>query len=139
MKKLLFAALAVLMFLPLQTLAQGKLHHVVIALTSQDEGDWQMTIGNIHHLLESFNPDPSEIEVVAYGPGLNSLRKTSSVSADIQSLEKLSVRFVACENSMQHMHVTMSDLIPGVTSVPSGIGEVVRKEEQGWVYIKAGR
>jgi intracellular sulfur oxidation DsrE/DsrF family protein len=30
-------------------------------------------------------------------------------------------------------------MLEGVASTPAGIVEVVRKQEQGWVYIKAGK
>lgn len=119
--------------------AQAKMHRVVIAVTTPDEADWQMTIGNIRHLLLDLKPDSVQVEVVAYGPGLLFLHKTSSASSQIQELEKLSVKFVACENSMKRMGVTKADLTAGVETIPSGIGEVVRKQEAGWAYIKAGK
>jgi intracellular sulfur oxidation DsrE/DsrF family protein len=40
---------------------------------------------------------------------------------------------------MRARHLELKDLLPGVTPVPSGIVEVVTKQEQGWVYIKGGR
>ncbi len=119
--------------------AQGKVHHVLFAVTSSDEADWRLTMGNIRNLLTGLAPDSVEVEVVAYGPGLALVRKSSSAEADIQALEAKHVRFVACENSMRMQHVTTADLLEGVGTVPSGIVEVVKKQEQGWTYIKAGR
>ena len=140
MKKLtLLGLLLLLICAPVGLHAQVKTHRVVIAVTSPDEADWQMTVGNVRHLLLDLKPDPAQIEVVAYGPGLQFLHKMSSASSQIQELEKLSVKFVACENSMKHMGMTKADLTPGVETVPSGIAEVVRKQEAGWAYIKAGK
>ncbi len=119
--------------------AQTKAHHIVFAVTSGDEADWRLGLGNIRNLLAGEPTDSTEIEVVAFGPGLNMVRKASVVASDIQALEAKHVRFVACENSMKMQHVTLEDLVEGIQSVPSGIVEVVTKQEQGWTYIKAGR
>ncbi len=119
--------------------AQSKVHRVLFAVTSADEADWRLTMGNIRNLIAGMAPEAVEVEVVAYGPGLALVRKPSSVDAEIQALQTKHVRFVACENSMHMQHVTAADLVDGVGSVPSGIIEVVKKQEQGWSYIKAGR
>lgn len=119
--------------------APAKVHHVLFAVTSSDEADWGLTIGNIRNLIADLQPDTVEIEVVAYGPGLKMVLKTSADAAAIQALQSPHVRFVACQNAMRHQNVTEADLLPGVGQVPAGIGEVVRKQEQGWVYIKGGR
>ncbi len=124
-------------FLPAS--AQAKAHHVVFALTSGDEADWKLTVGNIRNLLADLPPDSTEIEVVAFGPGLGFLRKGASSEVDIEALEVKHVRLVACENSMRMQKVSLADLVAGAQSVPSGIVEVVTRQEQGWSYIKAGR
>ena len=117
----------------------AKAHRVLFALTSGDEADWRLTLGNIHNLLVGLPADSVQVEVVSYGGGLSFVRKTSSAAADIEALLAKHVRFAACENSMRMQHVTVADLVPGVEPVPSGIVEVVTKQEQGWTYIKAGR
>jgi intracellular sulfur oxidation DsrE/DsrF family protein len=45
---------------------------------------------------------------------------------------------VACENAMRAHHILSSDLLSGVTTVPSGIVELVRKQEAGYAYVKVG-
>jgi Uncharacterized conserved protein len=119
--------------------AQSAKHHVLFAMTSPSDKDWMLTAGNIHNLLRGFSPESVEIEVVSYGPGVAMVKKDSAAAAEIQELEKDGVVFVACENSMRHMQLTKADLIPGVGTVPSGIVEVVKKEEAGWSYVKAGQ
>lgn len=119
--------------------AQATAHHIVFALTSGDETDWKLTLGNIRNLIVALPVDSTEVEVVAYGPGISFVRKGSSADVEIQALEAKHVRFVACENSMRMQKMTLADLVTGVSSVPSGIVEVVMKQEHGWTYIKAGR
>lgn len=125
--------------LPVGVHAQTKSHRVVFALTSADEADWKLTLGNIRNLLASSAPKTVQIEVVSYGPGLNFVKKGSSAEAEIVALEQKQVRFVACENSMRMQHVSAAELVQGVGTVPAGIVEVITRQEQGWSYIKAGR
>ncbi len=129
---------AVCMLFSMSASAQAKAHRVLFAVTSGDEADWKLAMGNIRNLLTGLGAD-TEVEVVAFGPGLHMVVKPSAVDEDIQALEARHVRFVACENSMRGQKVTMADLVQGVGSVPSGIVEVVTKQEQGWSYVKAGR
>lgn len=117
-----------------------KTHRVVFALVSGDHEDWDRTIGNITHLVEGLAPEPVEVEVVAYGGGIMFVSNDSAMKDQIAKLQSdHHVHFVACQNSMRAHHLEQKDLLPGVTPVPSGIVEVVTKQEQGWVYIKAGK
>jgi intracellular sulfur oxidation DsrE/DsrF family protein len=128
---------AILLALPLQ--AQTKAHRVLFAMTSPDEADWQLTLNNIRNLISGMAPETVEIELVAYGPGIAFLKKDGVDAAEIQKLESSHVHFIACSNAMRKQHLEASDLVSGSEVVPAGIVEVVKKQEQGWSYIKAGR
>ena len=47
------------------------------------------------------------------------------------------VEFAACRNTLSARHLTPADLLPSATTVDSGVAEIVRRQEQGWAYIKA--
>lgn len=117
--------------------AQTPAHKILFALTSGDAGDWNLTLGNVANLLKGM--PTAEVEVVAYGPGINFVKKGSAAEAEIKELEQKHVHFMACHNSMVFLHLTPADLVEGVGVVPSGVVEVVTKQEEGWTYIKAGR
>jgi intracellular sulfur oxidation DsrE/DsrF family protein len=135
----LFVLGCTLLALPVSASAQAKSHRVLFAVTSPDEADWHLAMGNMRNLISGLAPDTVEIEVVAFGPGLSLVKKASVVESEIKALQAKHVRFVACENAMRAQHVTVADLLEGVGTVPAGIVEVVTKQEQGWTYIKAGR
>jgi intracellular sulfur oxidation DsrE/DsrF family protein len=122
-----------------QALAQAKVHRVVFAVTSGDEADWEATLGNIRNLMTGMKPDAVEVEVVAYSKGLSLVKVGSTVAEDVAALQGQGVKFVACMNSMRMQHVELKDLLAGVEPVPSGIVEVVKKQEAGWSYIKGGK
>jgi hypothetical protein len=39
---------------------------------------------------------------------------------------------------MRMRKVTKADLLDGVGTVPAGVVEIVKKQEAGWIYVKAG-
>lgn len=138
-KKYLLPSLA-LMFCFIQPItAQTKPHHVLFALSSGDAIDWKLTLNNIRNLTNGLAPESVEVEVVAFGPGISFLKRDAAEASEIAALEVKHVRFVACETAMHKANLQLTDLDAGVETVPSGIVEVVRRQEQGWAYIKAGR
>ncbi len=72
--------------------------------------------------------------------GLTSLAELSNEEAmdRLRGLHSEGVRFVVCANTMRQQRVTREMLVPFVEVVDSGIAELVRKQEAGWAYVKAG-
>jgi len=42
----------------------------------------------------------------------------------------------ACENSMRSAGVTAEQLADGARIVPSGIAQLVRRQRDGWAYVR---
>jgi intracellular sulfur oxidation DsrE/DsrF family protein len=124
--------------LSMTALGQAKAHKVLFSVTSPDEKEWGLVIGNIRNLVAGLGEDTVDVEVVAFGPGLSLVVKGSPLEAELQALEGKHVKFVACQNAMRARKVTADDLQAGVGQVPAGIIEVVTKQEQGWTYVKGG-
>jgi uncharacterized protein len=77
--------------------------------------------------------------VVAHGKGLGLLRTTNTAMAErLKTISDAGVTLSACENTMRRLNVKKEDLLPFAVTVDSGVAEVVRKQEAGWSYIKAG-
>jgi len=119
--------------------AQNKVHKVIFVVTSPDQGDWSTATTLADHFIAGIKPEATEVEVLSYGPAIPILAKGSPVAKEIADLEKLGVHFVACRNAMRAHKIAESDLLPGVTSVPSGVVELVLKQEAGYSYVKVGR
>lgn len=114
-----------------------KEHKVVIQLNTADTASWSSTIGNIKNLQKIW-PNNISIEVVVHGKGLDLLvANKTHLASDVIGLTKDGVVFSACENSMRKHNVTKADLLPVAITVPSGVAELVLKQEQGWSYLKA--
>lgn len=114
-------------------------HRVVFEVNIGGEEAWQGVLNNVENVLKAFGQGNSEIEVVLHGKGLGMILKTNTGHEErLRTLSKSGVVFAACENTMKRMNVTKEQLFPFAATVDSGVAEVVRKQEAGWSYIKAG-
>ena len=141
MKNLHLIALCLLLFTSTVVMAQDKKtkpHQVVMQLNSADTAVWSGVLGNIRNFQKVW-PGNVTIEVVVHGKALNFLVKEKShLISEIESMTKLGVVFNACENTMNKYGIRKDMLIPVVGSVPSGVAELVMKQEEGWSYLKTG-
>lgn len=114
-------------------------HRVVFELTSDNPAVWNAVLNNLQNTQQRFGAENTELELVAHGPGIGiMLKKDEAQAARMQGLSRGHVVFAACHNTMQAKHLTQADLLPFVSVVPSGVGEVILKQEAGWAYIKSG-
>jgi hypothetical protein len=115
---------------------ENQKHKVVFQMNSNDPESQQALINNIQNVKNTWGTNVA-IEVVALGPGIELVMSEKSVVAeDVVKMLKIGVIFVACENTMNKKNITKSELIENVGTVPSGVAEIILKEEQGWSYIK---
>jgi intracellular sulfur oxidation DsrE/DsrF family protein len=115
-----------------------KDHNIVIQLNTADTSAWSSTIGNIKNIQKAW-PNHLHIEVVVHGKAINLLVKDKTYFAsDIAGLTKEGIAFSACENTMRKYKIEKADLLIEAKTVPSGVVEVILKQEQGWRYLKAG-
>jgi len=112
-------------------------YKVAFDLTSDDPADQGAMLRWIRE-VSSVNPQ-TQIEVVMYGRGLALVTpgRSSAIDDVKQAVARPNVSFRVCEISMRNQKVDKSQLLPGVGTVPDGIGELVARQTQGWGYIKA--
>jgi len=54
----------------------------------------------------------------------------------VRSLAESGVEFKACENAMATLDVSESELLPVVDTVPSAVGEIAKRQAEGYGYLK---
>jgi intracellular sulfur oxidation DsrE/DsrF family protein len=117
---------------------KDKVHHVAIQLNTADTAAWSSTIGNIRNLQKNW-PGKVDIEVVVHGKAINFLVAAKThLAEDIEAMTKKGVIFNACENTMHKYSIDKAMLLPFAGTVPSGVAELILKQEAGWSYLKAG-
>jgi uncharacterized protein len=119
-------------------LTKGAPHRVVFEFVSEETKQQEALLNNIENVLKALGAG-TQVLVVAHGPGLNLLHRPEKAIAErITGLAGQKVTFAACQNTMKRKNVSREDLLPAASTVDSGVAEVVRKQEDGWSYIKSG-
>jgi hypothetical protein len=118
--------------------AQGAApkNRLVIQVTDNDPARWNMILNNAHNAQEDVGAANIEIEIVAYGPGINMLKKESVVGGRIDEAVKSGVKVVACQNTMKGFKLSKDDMLMTVGYVPAGITEIMKKQQEGWAYVR---
>jgi intracellular sulfur oxidation DsrE/DsrF family protein len=112
-------------------------HRVVVDVTGGTPEDWAGAVNNVENLLTSLGPETA-IEVVGRGNGIGLLLRADTHQSDrMKKLAEGGVIFSACQNTMLKKKISKGDLLQFVATVDSGAAEVIRKQEEGWSYLKA--
>jgi len=77
-----------------------------------------------------------DIAIVAYGPGIGMLKLDSPSASRVADTIKANVRVVACENTMRAQKITKDDMLPAISYVPAGVTEIMKKQGEGWAYLR---
>ncbi|WP_424003699.1 hypothetical protein [Maribacter sp. IgM3_T14_3] len=137
MKKLIQLALA--LFITNIAFAQEKPIKVVFDVTSGNTDVHKSAARHLRLMSETY-PD-SEFELVVYSSAYTMVDNKSSAAGETlrEIVKNKNVSIVVCQNTMKRNDKSKEDLIPGVTTVPDGIFEIVSKQQLGWGYIKEGK
>ena len=115
-------------------LAQDK---VIFQVTDNDVAKWTLTLNNVRNLQNAVGgADLADIEVIAYGPGIQLLKADSPLASRVTEAVGSKVKVVACENTMANNQLTHADMLPDIGYVPAGVVEVMRKQQAGYAYIR---
>lgn len=132
--------LAVVMLTPARGDDAGtKTLRVIVHINFGDAARQGHGLKNVENMMKAAGEAgvPIEVEVVCHADGISLVEKAKSAHASaVAGLVKKGVRFAACENTMRQRSIRRDDLLPGLTTVPSGAFEVVRRQQQGYSYFK---
>ena len=131
---LLLAAAAVLS--PLAAQAQGAKHHLILQVSDNDPGKWNLALNNAANVQEAFGKDNVEVEIVAYGPGLHMLKSDSKVAPRLNAALDHNVGLIACGNTMKKMKLGKADLAGGIQVVDGGLVHIMKRQKEDWNYVR---
>lgn len=131
-----------------QTLAsftsEDSVTKVLVHLTSADIDSGMNTLNNLQLLLEDYDNKQQQVrvEVIANGKGIQLLDAGNSVIS--QRIKQLTsdyhnLTIAACKYSIQQLRISKGliiDLIPQVRVIDSGVVEVIKRQNEGWNYIR---
>lgn len=124
----------------------GEAHRVVFQVGSNDPATMNQTLNNATNVIDYYRDKHEEVEVdiVAFGPGLDMYRADkSSVKNRIKHLADYGfpakIQFSACNNTKTAMERTEGhpiELLSEATVVPSGVVQIMQRQEAGWSYVR---
>ena len=115
--------------------AQEK-QKVVFQVSDNDPAKWNLALNNARNVQADLGKDKVQIEIVAYGPGLNMLKAESKVAARLAEALDNEVALLACENTMTNTKVTKADMYGGISFVMAGVTHIMKRQREGWAYIR---
>jgi len=133
MKRILLAVLFSLLALP--ALAQQK-QRLIIQVSDNDPAKWSLALNNARNVQQDLGKDNVQIEIVAYGPGLEMLKAESKVADRLAGALDASVGLIACENTMTNTKVKRSEMYGGIAYVKAGVTHIMKRQQEGWAYIR---
>jgi uncharacterized protein len=109
---------------------------VVLQVSDNDPAKWNLALNNAKNIQADLGAANVAIEIVAYGPGINMLKMDSAVGARVGEALSTGVNVVACENTMRNAKLAKADMLDRIGYVPSGVVELMQKQQQGWAYLR---
>ncbi len=76
-----------------------------------------------------------QIEVVFHQSAIKALVQGNRNEDYVKKLISSGINVVGCMNSINAFNLDVNSLIKGISIVPAGVGEIVRKQAEGWIYL----
>lgn len=117
-------------------IATMKHYKAIYVLNSGEEKKINGTLRNIKNALE----DPRlkgklELELIVFGDGVAVYHKNSSYEPALKLLQSKGVILAQCENTLKERKIEKSELFDFISFVPSGNGEIIIRQQQGWAVV----
>ncbi len=117
---------------------------IVFHLTAPEQTVAGDLLDEVERLLASYQAEgkPLRVEVISHGEGLALVReKLSAHKARIKALARRyeNLTFVACLNTIERLRTEQGIevvLVPEAEVTRSGISRVVKRQREGWAYIR---
>ena len=136
MRRHVILLLATLCMAPLTTAAQEVKTRLVVQVSDADPARWNLVLNNVKNVQDELGADKVVIEVVAYGPGIGMLKFDAPSNGRVLEAQQSGVRLLACENTMRNQKLVRADMHPNVSYVPAGVVQIIRRQQEGWAYLR---
>ena len=113
------------------------MYKVIFHLSDQEKV--KVACKNIDNLLNDMqiNDEEIEVELLIQSNAVNACKDDNNTDMDtIKGIMKRGVKVTICNNSLNGLKIDKKNLLEGAIVVTSGVGELTRKQNDGWAYIK---
>ena len=126
---------ALLAFALVGSAAPARAERVVLQVSDGNVQTWNQAFNVAGNLRQAYGPD-TQIEVVAFGQGINMLKLDAPVSSRLAEARKSGVVIYACENSMERNKLTRNDMAPDLIYAEAGVKHIITRQREGWALIR---
>ncbi|HMK60487.1 MAG TPA: DsrE family protein [Dissulfurispiraceae bacterium] len=117
------------------------MEHLNVLIHIDENEKWKVVLGNISNLLDDVGEKVTDVIVLANGYAVYGYSDPEKVSS-MEQLAARGVKFFACRNSLNNMcregvACLKEEIMPSfITIVPVGITELIKRQNNGYAYIK---
>ena len=115
--------------------ASAARERVVIQVSTPEQRIWNQALNYVENLQELYGKDNVEIEIVALGWGIGMLKFDSPLATRVADSMKRGAKLQACEVTMSRQKLTKQDMLPDIGYVAAGLGQIIKRQKEGWSYI----
>jgi len=113
---------------------------IVIQVSDDNPRTWNLALNTAEQIPIELAKEnvKAEVEIVAFGPGINMLKFDSVVGSRLTKVARNGVALIACGNSMLNFKLPEKELYPDadIKVVLAGAVEIMRKQQAGWFHIR---
>ncbi|WP_160137379.1 DsrE family protein [Chryseobacterium sp. c4a] len=117
--------------------ATHKSYQAMYIINESDKNKMDAVLRNIGNALE----DPRlknklKIVLLAFGGGVEIFKKNNTYESQLLSLKDKGVVFLQCENTLREKQIAKDELYKFIHYTPSGNGEIILRQYEGWAIVK---
>ncbi len=114
-----------------------KQYHVIFHLDEESQDKVTFVLNNILNLLADLGEENVAVELLVNGPAVKAFKaEESPLSELIRKVLVHNVVIALCNNALKSNSLNPEVMLADARVVPSGVGELVRKQTEGWAYIR---
>lgn len=117
-----------------QTAAPAR-ERIIVQVSTPEQRTWNQALNYVENLQDLYGKDNVEIEIVALGWGIGMVKFDSPLATRVAASLKRGASIHACEVTMGRQKLTKQDMLPDIGYVPAGLGQIIKRQKEGWSYI----
>lgn len=111
-------------------------YNVVIQISSDEIEVQKAILSQIQNLL---NELPGiGIELVIHSHGIAFVLKESNWRRHLENFQQQGVNILVCKNTLDSIKLSENEVLSFTTIIPSSVAHLVKRQMEGWAYLKAG-
>lgn len=127
---------ATLLLLASSLVAAAPQNRVVFHVSTAEPSIWKQAINNARNVQKSFSKGNIAIALVIQGNAIGAARADSPVAENLAEAIAGGIEVIVCESTMRERNLKREDMYRKVSYTPFAAVEIMKKQQEGWAYIK---